>query len=315
MLWFAMKTGNERYLQTKKFERLMSEDIDPSGHSFRLGAVGFLWWVHTEPQLGGSNELPLNWLGRSENPLVIFRSAFDDPNALYLAAKGGKATLNHGNMDGGSFIFELNGVRWAIDPGNQPYHQLEETFKKIGGNLWSSMPDSRRWTLLTKNNFGHNTLTVDDALHVNEGEAVITYFDAEERKAMIDLTGPLAGKVKSAMRTFQVIDDQRIEIIDEVTLAPDSARVVWQMLTQAEVTINGEGAMLRQEGKALRLTVKESDMMNVSVISLDPPPLFYDKQMSGLKRIEVSVPAYKVDGNKVKIHVVLEGADCDQCFR
>jgi hypothetical protein len=34
-------------------------------------------------------------------------------------------------MDAGSFVFELDGVRWAVDPGNQSYHALE----KIGFNL------------------------------------------------------------------------------------------------------------------------------------------------------------------------------------
>ena len=35
-------------------------------------------------------------------------------------------------MDGGSFIFELNGVRWVVDPGNQDYNDLEQT----GFDLW-----------------------------------------------------------------------------------------------------------------------------------------------------------------------------------
>jgi hypothetical protein len=36
-------------------------------------------------------------------------------------------------MDAGSFIFELNGVRWVIDPGNQEYYELEKT----GFDLWA----------------------------------------------------------------------------------------------------------------------------------------------------------------------------------
>ena len=37
----------------------------------------------------------------------------NDPMQYYLGAKGGKGSVNHGNMDAGSFIFELNGLRWV----------------------------------------------------------------------------------------------------------------------------------------------------------------------------------------------------------
>ena len=38
-------------------------------------------------------------------------------------------------MDAGSFVFELNGVRWAIDPGVQDYNALEQA----GFDLWGSV--------------------------------------------------------------------------------------------------------------------------------------------------------------------------------
>jgi hypothetical protein len=32
--------------------------------------------------------------------------------------------------------------------------------------------------------------------------------------------------------------------------------------------------------------------MQFSVVSVDPPPLPYDKEMEGLKRLELQIPAY-----------------------
>lgn len=65
--------------------------------------------------------------------------------------------MNHGNMDGGSFVFELKGVRRSFDPGNQPYAGLEQ----VDFNLWTNCQDCDRWKLLTKNDFGHSTLSVN----------------------------------------------------------------------------------------------------------------------------------------------------------
>src|SRR3546814_19145203 len=75
-------------------------------------------------------------------------------------------------MDGGSFVFELDGVRWVVDPGNQSYNELEKT----GFNLWGSCQDCERWTLLTKNNFGHSTISVNGELHRVDGMATIGGF-------------------------------------------------------------------------------------------------------------------------------------------
>ena len=75
-------------------------------------------------------------------------------------------------MDAGSFIFELNGVRWVIDPGNQEYYELEKT----GFELWTYCQSCQRWTLLTKNNFGHSTITINNALFVNSGLAPLIDF-------------------------------------------------------------------------------------------------------------------------------------------
>ena len=37
----------------------------------------------------------------------------------------------HGNMDAGTFVFELNGVRWVVDPGNQSYYPLNKIGQAI----------------------------------------------------------------------------------------------------------------------------------------------------------------------------------------
>jgi hypothetical protein len=45
----------------------------------------------------------------------------------------------------------------------------------------------------------------------------------------------------------------------------------------------------------------------VSVISLDPAPLELDRQIEGLKRLEIRIPAWTVEGEKTNIRVRLSG--------
>ena len=65
------------------------------------------------------------------------------------------------------------------------------------------------------------------------------------------------------------------------------------------------GATLKQDGKQLRLENLSHPDIDVSVISLDPAPLALDKQIEGLKRIEIRIPAWTVEGDKTKISVRL----------
>lgn len=58
-------------------------------------------------------------------------------------------------------------------------------------------------TLLTKNNFGHSTLTIDNKLHVVDGLATIIDFkDGTQPEATIDLTATFQGQLDKAHRKF-----------------------------------------------------------------------------------------------------------------
>ncbi|MCP4452389.1 MAG: hypothetical protein GY809_13080, partial [Planctomycetes bacterium] len=163
LAWFAAKTGNTTFFER---ERFLSPARD-MGQLSRLAGASMMWLCQYEAK--SQETLPTAWKGEGANPIVIFTGGPNDAHQYYFGGKGGRGRVNHGNMDGGSFIFELNGVRWVVDPGNQSYNALEKT----GFNLWGSNQDAERWTLLTKNNYGHSTLTVNDALHRTDGLVTI----------------------------------------------------------------------------------------------------------------------------------------------
>jgi hypothetical protein len=298
LAWFATKTGNKAFFEQERFLR----PADQMGKLGRLDGAGLVWLSqYKETQAA---KLPEAWQGAGSNPIVIFKSDPSDPHQYYFGGKGGRGTVNHGNMDAGSFIFEVNGVRWVIDPGNQDYHELEKT----GFNLWGRCQSCQRWDLLTKNNYGHSTLTVNDSLHVVDGLATIKDFKTgTQPEATIELTPTFAGQLKSAQRRFLKDGPQSLRIEDQIETLPSTKMITWQLLTTAEVEMVKEGALLKQDGKQLRVQNLSHPEIGLSIISLYPAPLELDRQIPGLKRLEFRIPAYLLKGDRGKIVVRLAG--------
>ena len=294
LAWFAAETGNGLYFEK---ERLLS-----SGETTTLsrndGAA--LVWISRFEETDRSRE-PAAWKGDGANPVVIFRDG-----DCYFAGKGGRGTVNHGNMDAGSFVFELDGVRWVVDPGNQSYHQLEKT----GFDLWGRTQDAERWQLLTKNNYGHSTLTVDGKLHVVDGMARIIAFETNPvAKATIDLGRTFRGQLATATRTFTKESPSSLLIEDELAFLPGTQRVTWQLVTTSDVALTDSGAVLSQNGKRLKLENLSHLGTPIQIVSLAPPPLELDRRIKGLKRLELTLPADKSQEGKMTIRVRLAGSE------
>ena len=300
LAWFAKETGNGIYLEKQKF----LQSPEAMGTLPRLAGAGLVWLSEFEPK--EQTSLPLNWKGDGPNPVVFFRSEPTNKHHFYFAGKGGSGSNNHGNMDAGTFVFELDGVRWVVDPGTQNYNDLEQA----GFDLWGMCQNCQRWTLLTKGNFGHSTLTVDSALFNVKGFAPITAFkDNDHPEADIDMSEIYKGHLKAAQRKFIKDNDHSITIEDDVEMNDSTNLLTWAIMTTADVIPTKNGAILKQDGKQLDLTILSPANVGVSTIMMDPPPLKLDKKIDNLKRVEIRVPAYFFQGKKGIIKVRLSAPE------
>ena len=298
LAWFAAKTGNKAFFEKERFLIPTAE----LGELSRVSGAALVWMSQYEEK--SDVKIPTAWKGEGDNPIVIFTGEENDARGYYFGGKGGRATTSHGNMDAGSFIFELDGVRWSIDPGNQSYNQIEQA----GFDLWGNCQDCWRWTLLTKNNYGHSTVTVNDALFINSGFAPLKEFKDEAKpEATFDLTAVYGENIKNATRKFTKEDNRSILIEDHFTTTKSTQSISWQMMTTADVEIVKGGAILRQDNKELKLDNLANPELQVSVIQLDPPPFYLDRKMNGLKRIEIRMPAYLAKENEGMFKVRLSG--------
>jgi hypothetical protein len=298
LAWFAVKSGNPAFYEKERFLK----PADQMSKLSRTDGAALIWLAQFEEKKDA--QLPENWKGEGTNPIVIFSEKEGDSHGFYFGGKGGKGTTNHGNMDAGSFVFELNGVRWVVDPGNQNYNALEIT----GFDLWDRCQTCERWTLLTKNNFGHSTVTVNDALFVNDGFAQLTDFDdSETPSAVFDLTPVYGPNMDRVERRFRKESPTSLVIEDKIELSDSTELITWQLMTQADVEIVPGGAVLSQDGQVLKLENLSHPEISVSVISLDPPPLALDRRINGLKRIELRFPAWIFEKKEDIIKVRLIG--------
>lgn len=296
LAWFATKTGNPAYFEKDRFLK----DPEAMGKLSRHAGAGLVWLSQFDAS--GKNQPPLAWKGEGDNPVIFFTSDQNDDAQYYFGGKGGRGSVNHGNMDAGSFIFELDGVRWVVDPGNQGYHDLEKT----GFNLWGRCQDCQRWTLLTKNNFGHSTISVNNALHEVDGFAAIVDFKAgEQPEATLDMSQVFGAKLKNVTRRFLKESNRSLVVEDKFEITDSTENITWQLMTTAEVKIIKGGAILHQEGKQLKVENLSHPELAVSIISLDPPPLRLDRTIENLKRLEIRMPAYIFPNRKGTLKVLL----------
>jgi len=291
--WFAAQTGKSMFYDKEKF-------LTPA-KDIRLGYLtgAALAWM-SQYEETSTEKPPAQWVGKGKTPIAVFKGEGENSD-YYFAAKGGCGAVSHGNMDAGSFIFELNGVRWSIDPGIQSYIIGEQGF-----DLWRQCQECERWELLTKNNHGHSTLTVNDERHIVDGYALLEKYKMGKYPSVtFNLKPAFEGQLESSFRKFTKVSERSLLIEDRIKPNKTTKWVTWQLITQADVEIVDEGVILKQNDQMLKLNNLSHPDMRFVIVSLDPPPHRLDKHMDNLKRIELRIPVSLGDDTfDIKVQLV-----------
>jgi len=301
--WFENKGG--RILDKNAYQQLISNQLNDPDDNNRFLGLFFLFLCQSDNDKSEHLSLPDTWLGEGNIPIGVFNPK--DENEMYLAAKGGRAADNHGNMDAGSFILEWHKIRFGVDPGNQDYNTLEQIIGAKG--LWDRSQKSVRWTLLTKNNFGHNTLTINGEKHVADARATLvnSQLDTETPHFTFDLTPVFGNSIQRARRTFTKLGTNVIGITDQLIFAESTEEITWQFMTTADVKIRKKDIELRLQEHQLKIKTLDELPYETKIIELSPPPLAYDKDIKNLKRIEIKFKREDFEKDRATIKVVLEG--------
>eukprot|EP00898_Chlorokybus_atmophyticus_P005888 jgi/Chlat1/62/Chrsp1S03026 len=175
---------------------------------------------------------------------AFFRTSWTDTDAAYVAVKAGANPprgMGHSHLDLGSFVYDLNGVRWFEDLGKDSYN-LDNYFNQ------------RRFDYYRTRTEGHNTLALSasrqEPLHfadqvLGASAPISGFYSSEARShAIVDLSQAYAGVADSAVRGIALIKDQSgggdLLVQDEVS-ASSPIDIVVQFHTQATPTISADG--------------------------------------------------------------------------
>ncbi|MCD4710727.1 MAG: hypothetical protein K8R52_07780, partial [Bacteroidales bacterium] len=112
--------------------------------------------------------------------------------------------------------------------------------------------------------------------------------------------------LQMARRTFSKRTGTRLRIGDEVSFSPETRSMTWQMITCADLKVTENVVELKQDGATLYLRISSAAPFEVKVVSLSPPPLTYDKNIKGLKRLEIHWKRGDFQGDSATINVEID---------
>lgn len=200
--------------------------------------------------------------GRGITPVMMYRGDWSSSDSdVFVGFKGGTPNSSHAHLDGGSFVYDSHGVRWAMDLDRFEYADMEKPIKELGGDLWDLSAGSFRWMLFRMNNRQHSTITVNGHDHNIKGKGLLVGSEDSDGRhgATMDLSSLFTGDLDKAFRTVTHIEGQGLEIIDDITApATAPANIRWTMVTSAEPEMADGGIILHSEGKSLMLRASAS---------------------------------------------------------
>jgi oligo-alginate lyase len=261
MLWFAREKScsdiaRDEINSIKIAKSILLNDTTSSAHKdlSRHFAFEVLWWNPELSVLSKSNIRPLHCTAGGHMPLAVMRSSWNDSLATYVAIKGGTPNNSHGHMDAGSFIFEANGVRWALDLGAESYDKMRAA--KL--DLWNYSQNSNRWETFRTGPESHNILRFNNERQEISGLAEILELPDENGSMgnMVDLSSTYKTQVEKVSRTIKLYPDRSITIQDEWTTGKESVIASFQWLTEANASICTFGVLLEQNGKSLKMIME-----------------------------------------------------------
>ena len=251
--WFAKRFKSPEVLRYRELDNFKAyaarrdkRILGKGGH--RLFPF-VLFWLET-PEAGTSSRLPLVWDGQGPVPITIQRSSWNDDEALFVGLKGGSPSGPHGHMDGGSFVMDTKGVRWAVDLGAESYYGIE----RRGMNLWSGAQNSDRWKIFRLSTWGHNVLMLDGCQQDVKGSAKVVRVRAEPpSEVALDLS-TLYTNATEVLRGGKMSADGRSYVLNDIVRGfRPGGEVRWSMLTGAEAQVDGTAVVLKQKGQTMRL--------------------------------------------------------------
>lgn len=300
VFWFYKETKNQDLIYNAKQVLWTLDEIVEDDENERFTPLTLVWAGEAGVDLK-KVKAPTNkiYQGLGVNPVVCFRSSWNDKDAAFVGFKGGNDRISHGHQDAGSFIYEVDQVRWALELGQESYYKLEDA--KL--SLWGK----DRWKVYRYNCFNHNMFTFDGMPIIERQfiELSPVTESGKEVSCQADLSPLFAGQVKSATRKISLVNKEDCVIDDYVECADKDVVMSWRMASEAErlTQLDKQSFMLYKGDKKLKVTVANNNGLEDLAISLTPAESknSYDSPNPNVKFLELKFTLKANSKNIIKI--------------
>jgi len=269
MFWLARTFDNPLYTE--------SEHEVISKH--RASPQHIVWYVPKPSEKLPARDLDRYFRGPVE--VAVFRSAWNDPDALWVGVKSGYNQVNHGHLDLGNFELDALGVRWVRDLGADNYNLPGYWDKKRGG---------QRWSYYRLNSKSHSIPLLGGEDQDPLATSKITQFQSTKysRFAIIDLTTAYQKYAKKVTRGVSMLDQKAVLVQDEYEIEKP-CELVWAMTTDAKIAIENENvAKLTLNGKELIARILSPDPASFVIESAEQKRP--QRTNTGVRRLIVRMP-------------------------
>ena len=259
LFWLGKRYGSS-FVSNQEHQMIGNQNADP---------LHLVWYCPYSQR--DSHNLDLDKHFRGDVEIALFRSAWNDENALFVGVKAGDNTFNHAHLDLGSFELEALGVKWIRDLGRDDY-SLPGLFDfyyltgKRGG---------QRWTYYRNNSFSHNIPTIDGANQDELAKATILKFKSDSAFSFVtvDLTDAYAQWSEKTIRGVGVVGNRRAVLVQDEFEMKQSCEVRWGITSDAVIETDGSQAQLMQDGKLMtaRILAPENARFIVESAEQEPP--------------------------------------------
>ncbi|QBN17867.1 T9SS type A sorting domain-containing protein [Flavobacterium nackdongense] len=223
------------------------------------------------------------WNGYGTQPVLMVRTAWQGATGKYFGLKGGTPTYSHAHMDGGFFVYDSQGLRWAMDFGKYDYDAQGD----VNDNDFSQT--SQRWDIFRVSNLNQNTISIKKASEiswqhhkVNGAATIDEIYDTDaKRGGMVNMKSLLGlnNELLAATRSAYLVDGDYLEVKDYLSNGAEPINLYWNMVTKAIVeTISPSKIRLTQGGKTVIMEIVCSNpSVNFTLVTnRSTDPVFYN---------------------------------------
>jgi hypothetical protein len=281
MFWLVRTFDNSLYAE--------SEHAEITDHSARAQHV--VWYVPPPEQVP---QKALDCYFRGPVEVAVFRSAWNDPEALFVGVKAGYNQVNHGHLDLGNFELDALGVRWVRDLGSDNYN--------LPG-YWDGKRGGRRWDYYRLNSKSHSIPLLDGEDQDPLATSNFTKFETENSSAfvLVNLTNAYKKSAKKVTRGVRMLRDRKAVLVQDEFEIEKPCEILWAMTTDAKITLEKEWiAKLTLGNKKLIARVLSPYHAPFTVESAQQKPP--QKTNKGVRRLVMRLPDAK--GN-IRVSVLL----------